>query len=281
MNYVTQRIPTMRQRRLGQLLRELREAAGVKVADAAHVLDCSQPKLSRIETGTNAIGKQDLRGLLEYYSALDRLDVLEDLRREAGQRGWWMTTGLPDWLKVYLSAESEATSVDCFMLELVHGLLQTEAYARAAYERHGASPGEADHGVTARLRRQVRLGEPDFSLRAILSEGVLCRTLHMGDLGLEQLRHLRELAQLPRVELRILPWASGGHRSMASCFTLLHYPKNLSRSIVHQEFASGGRLTDEPELVDYEVQVYEALRRQVLPEERSLALLSDYIEKGG
>jgi transcriptional regulator with XRE-family HTH domain len=56
--------------------------------DAAAALDCARSRISHRETGRNAVRKRDLEVLLRLYGALDRIETLEDLRREGTRRGW-------------------------------------------------------------------------------------------------------------------------------------------------------------------------------------------------
>ncbi|MGH3899442.1 MAG: hypothetical protein ACRDTA_14625 [Pseudonocardiaceae bacterium] len=64
--------------------------------------------------------------LLQLYGAsAEEHAALEELRREASQRGWWSTARLPEWLAAYVGLEADATSLRCLALELIPGLLQT------------------------------------------------------------------------------------------------------------------------------------------------------------
>lgn len=102
--------------------------------DAAAALDCARSRISHIETGRNDVRKPDLEVPLRLYGALDRLETLEDLRREGTRRGWWATYRLPpEWLQAYIGMEADAVSVRGFELELIPGLLQSKDYARAVH----------------------------------------------------------------------------------------------------------------------------------------------------
>jgi len=58
--------------------------------------------------------------------ALEKFDVLNELRKDARKPGWWSTYRLPQWLKGYVGLENDALSTKVFSLELVPGLLQTQ-----------------------------------------------------------------------------------------------------------------------------------------------------------
>src|SRR5690349_2968952 len=143
----------MRKRRLGDELRQLREVSGVSAEAAAVELDCNVSKIRHIEGGRNAPSKSDLTVLCNLYGASSEIRaVLEDIRQDARQRGWWSTYRLPKWLNAYVGAESDAHTVSTFGLELIPGLLQTEAYARTLQEIGGVVDPEKI--VAARAKRQ-------------------------------------------------------------------------------------------------------------------------------
>src|SRR5690349_9966737 len=122
--------PTIRRRQLGAALRQLRLDADQTREEIALVLGCSPTKVTYLESGRNVIGKTELIVLLQHYGQTNKLATLEELRAEAGKRGWWSTARLPEWLAAYVGLETEASSVRSYESELVPGLLQTEGYAR-------------------------------------------------------------------------------------------------------------------------------------------------------
>ena len=99
--------PSVRQRRLGAELRDLRERSGLKGEDVARrvnaalrqkaenarVAELDQPRLSRIEGGRLGIKAVVLDALLDVYKVDDaeKRDVLQALARSGSRRGWWQT----------------------------------------------------------------------------------------------------------------------------------------------------------------------------------------------
>ena len=123
--------PTVQRRRLGIELRRLREAAGKTIDEVAHVLECSDSKVSRIETGQVSVSPRDVRDMLEFYGVDDeRRDELVEFARTARKKGWWEaysdTQGAP-----LVGLEVSAHHILVYETTLVWGLLQTEDYARA------------------------------------------------------------------------------------------------------------------------------------------------------
>ena len=63
--------PTVRRRRLGAKLRELREERKLTAEDVAQQLLVSQSKISRLENGRRSISQRDVRDLCRVYSVTD------------------------------------------------------------------------------------------------------------------------------------------------------------------------------------------------------------------
>src|SRR5579875_2429258 len=85
--------PTVHRRQLGAELRRLREAAGLRIEEAAKALDTSQPRMSRIETGRGryALKASDVRTLCTLYGLTDegKVETMIGLLTISQQRGWW------------------------------------------------------------------------------------------------------------------------------------------------------------------------------------------------
>src|SRR5258708_5383111 len=149
--------PVVRRRRLGLELRALREATGVSGEDVASELGWSSSKLSRMEIGRNPPAPADLAKLLDHYGVTDaaRRDELAVLLREAKRKGWWQIySDIP--YSTLIGLEAEAVSMLTYQ-QLVHGLFQTESYARAIIAETGPGiDGETlDQRVEVRMTRQA------------------------------------------------------------------------------------------------------------------------------
>lgn len=245
--------------------------------DAAAHLDCARSRISQMETGRTAPRKPDLDSLVRLYGADDETAAgLEDLRREGSKRGWWSTYKLPDWLADLIGLETDAVSERALELELIPALLQTEAYARAV---HQASPRrtkpEAERWIAARMRRQQRLVDPDpLTFSAVISEAALMRAAAQPTVAAEQLQRLAAAATLPNVNLQVLPFKAGVHASMSGSFTLLEFAPDVAASVAFQEYAAGGQLVDDEDVLQFLGELHDELRGQALGADESLALIT-------
>lgn len=223
-------IPTIKRRRLGAALRRLREATGQSADSAAAALGWSQSKVSRIETAATAVSPADVRSLLELYGALsDEITDLVSLAMEDRQPAWWRQYSevLPENFSGYLGLESEATRISAYESEVVHGLLQTDAYARRILGQHPLTvmPYEIEQSTRLRLARQARLGGDDpLQLDVVVNEGALRRVIGGPDVLREQLAHLVEMAATPNITVRILPFTAGAHPATHGSFAVLEFP---------------------------------------------------------
>jgi hypothetical protein len=204
---------------LGEMLRGLRETAGMKPAAVEQELGWYAGKLYRVENGTRVAVKTEIERLADLYQAgkADRatLILLADAarKREAPSR-------LPDFAQTYVTYERAAAEIRYYDGYLVPALLQTERYARAVLTTSRSAQVEAR--VADRIaRRAVLTREDPPSLRVLLGEAVLHQAVAGEDALAEQLQHLLDVGQLPNVAIRIVPFSAGAHRMLGVGVTYL------------------------------------------------------------
>src|SRR5689334_23246304 len=147
--------PTVRQRELAARLRKLRSDRGLTVDEVAKELLCSSTKISRIETGARRATLRDVRDLSRLYEVSDEAAAeLMELAQEAREPGWW--TRYNDLkLSPYIGLEQDATVINYFSMYFLHGLVQTDEYARAVIK--GMAPKISQEAFEQRVEaRQVR-----------------------------------------------------------------------------------------------------------------------------
>ncbi|MGK5532530.1 helix-turn-helix domain-containing protein [Streptomyces sp. URMC 129] len=233
--------PTQRQRRLGHELRKLREAAGMGAAEACERAGLNKPHLSHIEAGRTACPEPRLRALLDAYGCSDTtlIRALVELTNATG-KGWWSAHRdvADDRGRDLAELESTTTAYRVFDWLHVPGLLQTPAYMRSLFthEDPGATAGDLDARTGFRLRRQrVLTEEPAPAFRAVIHEAAF----HMGFVDrvtmLEQLDHLVELARLPHVSIRLLPFRCAAYPGTSGTPFTIHDASAPQLSTVYVE----------------------------------------------
>jgi transcriptional regulator with XRE-family HTH domain len=247
--------PTVRRRRLGAELRRLRELAGLTCEQAGDHLGCSASKISRIETARVPARVADVQALCALYRAGDeQAGVLVALARESKTQGWWQRfdSVLPDWFTTYVGLEAEAVSIRTYEIQLVPGLLQTEAYARALFESAELSaPEEVESAVAIRRSRQEILrGESPPRYWAVLSEGTLHRLVGGPSIMRDQLYHLVDMSELRQVTIQVIPFGSGAHPGMSTPFVMLSFPDRADPEVTFVDYLTGALYLEKPEEVD-------------------------------
>lgn len=133
---------------LGSQLRRLREARNITREAAGYSIRASESKISRMELGRVSFKTRDVEDLLTLYGITDEQEraSLLSLAREANVAGWWHSYSdvLPSWFPTYVGLEGAASLIRVYEVQFIHGLLQTEAYARAVVRRGMKGASEAD-----------------------------------------------------------------------------------------------------------------------------------------
>jgi transcriptional regulator with XRE-family HTH domain len=207
--------PTVRRRRLAAELRAIRESRGKSGDAVAAALKWSPSKISRYERARTGLRPSEVQRLLDYYKITGpHRELLLALAEDAAQKGWWeeYADTLSEDYQQFIGLEHEATSIAIWHLDVVTGLLQTEAYARhiiSSYSRiDPIAPGMIGRLVRVRMRRQEVLDRDGFQLSVVLDESVLRRRIGDASLMYEQLQRLAREADRPNVTLRVLPLAA-------------------------------------------------------------------------
>jgi transcriptional regulator with XRE-family HTH domain len=204
--------PTVRRRRLAAELRAIREDKGKSGDTVAAALRWSPSKISRYERARTGLRPREVARLLDYYQVTGpRRALLLGLAEDAAQKGWWeeFADSLSEDYQQFIGLEHEAASMAIWHVDVVTGLLQTEAYARhiiASYSRvEPMAPGMIGRMVRVRMRRQEVLSREDLRVSVVLDESVLKRRIGDEQVMHEQLQRLVQEADRPNLTLQILP----------------------------------------------------------------------------
>ncbi|MBO0806316.1 MAG: helix-turn-helix domain-containing protein [Nocardiopsaceae bacterium] len=270
--------PTVRRRRLAAELRRLRgNQTGGMVAKA---LGWSPAKISRYELGQGGFPPNEIKKLLDYYDVTEpRRTQLLGLAADANARGWWEDFApeaiSPDFTES-IGLEAEADSVAQWEIESVPGLFQTPEYAwhimDAIQGVMPTPPTVIEQRVRVRMIRQRVLTErePPLKLSVVLDESALLRQVGGPGVMREQLTRMAELAELPNVDLRVLPLRKAC--SLVDCsfvvfgFGSLPEGGRILGDVVSTESVASGELHVEGEMDTYTYRLlFKALANASLP----------------
>jgi len=256
---------------LGTQLRRLREAAGISPEHAGYQIRSSRSKISRMETGAVGFKIRDVEDLLSYYGVTDAevRSRLVSMARQSSQPDWWAQYGdiLPDWFENYLGLEAASATIRTFEIQFVHGLFQTEDYARAVtLLGHRTAPeAEIERRVGLRRKRQdllVRANPP--RIWSIVDEAVLRRPVGGPAVMRAQLRHLIEASALPHVTLQVVPLARGGHAGASGSFAVLRFEEPDLPDLVYIEQLTGAVYLEQRPDVEHYLEVMDHLSGEAL-----------------
>jgi len=231
---------------------ELCERVVHAAEQAGFEIRASRSKISRLENGRVRLKHRDMSDLLTLYGVTDE-DVQAKFITLAGQANspdWWAQYSdvLPSWFEAYLGLEAAAATIRSFETQFVHGLFQTEDYARAVTGLgHKTVPAEEiERRVAVRLQRQGLLSRPDPPrIWSVMDEAVLRRPAGNPALMRAQCQHLIELAEVPHVTLQIVPFATGGHAGESGSFTVLRFEERDLPDVVYLEQLTGAIYLDQ------------------------------------
>ncbi len=251
---------------LGSQLRCLREAANITPDQAGYEIRASRSKISRMETGRVGFKARDVMDLLTLYGVTDeraRSRFLY-LAKESSRPDWWAEYSdvLPDWFENYLALESAAATIRTFEIQFVHGLFQTEDYARAVtrLSHQAARPAEIERRVGLRVTRQDLLSRANPpKIWSVMDEAVLRRPVGGRAVMRAQFHHLTEVAKLPQVTLQVVPFARGGHAGASGSFTVLRFEEQYLPDVVYIEQLTSAVYLEQRSDVEHYLEVMDQL----------------------
>jgi hypothetical protein len=170
--------------------------------------------------------------------------------------------------------EAEALEIHHYGNQVVHGLLQTEAYARAIFTRWRPLYSEevVEKRVADRLSRQVVLEKwPPTQFGFIFEEAALRRPVGGREVYHEQLRQLLVLGRQRNITIQVMETACEEHPNMDSAFTLLT-AKNEQR-VAYTEAQSHPRLIIDPAEVREIQERYGIMQTLALRPDASAAMI--------
>jgi len=265
---------------LGAHLRRLREASHITPAQAGAAIRATHSKISRLERGRSAAKQRDVADLLTLYGVTDEAEREQTLilARQASTPGWWQQYNdiLPRWFELYVGLERAASIIRTYEVQFVHGLLQTEDYARAVIliANARAPAAEIDRRVSVRMKRQQLLAQPGApELWTVLDEAVLRRPPGGAGVMRAQLAHLLEMTALPNVTLQVIPFDVGPHAAAGGPFTILRFPEPDLPDLVYLEQLDSATYLDSPDQVTQYLSVMNEICVQALPKAASKDML--------
>lgn len=233
----------------GWTIRELAQRMGVAAGHLSRIENGHRPPTEMIAARCDAVFPERRGWFTEYY---------EESRT-------WAAPGFRDWTEY----EDKAKTLRAWMPGIMHGLLQTEGYARALL---ATFPGATDEIVTARLaarmarQRRVLMRDNPPTTWFLVDQMALYRLVGSAEVMAAQMNHLAAIAARPDVTLQILPAVA--------------HPANASELIVtdsaaYAENVVGGFVYTDEETVNHLARLANTILSECYRASQSAAMIEE------
>jgi transcriptional regulator with XRE-family HTH domain len=207
----------------GWSLREFSARTGIDFTTASRIENGKRPPNETVAKACDAAWPERRGWFLEYYE----------------ESKSWVPAGFRSWGEY----EDKAATLRAWSPSVLHGLLQTDSYARALLS---TVPGVTDEIVNARLanrmerQRRILFRDDPPACWFVVDELSLHRLVGSAELMAEQMQKLADVARRPHVTMQVLP--------------AIAHPANASELIVtdtaaYVEHLAGGLVYPEGEMV--------------------------------
>ncbi|WP_240659786.1 helix-turn-helix transcriptional regulator [Streptomyces sp. WAC 01529] len=250
---------------VGQHLKLRREAAGLRVAEFADAVGYGEDMVRKIERGARIPRPEYLDMADEVLGANGLVSAMKEKMREARY---------PKKVRQLAKLEERAVEVCLYSNHNIHGLLQTEEYARALLGtwRPVLSSSETERALAARMaRRSIFERAPSPDLSFVQEEVTLRRPIGGRMVLRRQLERLLELGQLPNVEIQVMPTDHEGHPGTAGLIEVLKFGDGTAMG--RSDGAFNSRPVSDPKQLRILELRYGIIRAQALPPRESLAFI--------
>ncbi|WP_336054510.1 helix-turn-helix domain-containing protein [Streptomyces sp. CA2R101] len=252
---------------VGRQLKAWREAAGLRAAEFGAAVGYGEDLIYKVEGGRR-IPRPEL---------LDRADeVLGAGGKLASMKQDVAEARYPKKVRDLAKLEAKAVELLAYGDHNLHGLLQTDEYARALFEMRQPAYGqdEIERAVAGRVaRRSIFERSPAPALSFVQEEVTLRRPLGGTMVLRRQLERLLEVGQLRNVTIQIMPTAREQHAGMQGETQVLKFGNGSAMG--RSEGAFAGRAVSDPKQLRILELRYGMIRAQALTPEESRA----YIER--
>ncbi len=256
---------------LGKQIKVLRENASMSQRELGVAAHCGEDLISAMERGVRTPQPDFLVRADELLAAGGVLKAaVEDVRKAQAKA----RTRHPEWYRDYANLEAEAIELHDYSNQVVHGLLQTEDYARAIFSQRRPLLDEetiAKRVVDRLARQQMFERWPAPTCSFILEEAALQRPIGGRAIHKYQLLQLLRIGRLRTVELQVMPTDREEHPNVDGVFTLL--TAKMRQQVAYTEVQGYPRLITDTEEVRLITARYGILRSQALNARETLSLI--------
>ncbi|MGW0467362.1 helix-turn-helix domain-containing protein [Streptomyces sp. NPDC003027] len=252
---------------VGALVGLYRKHAGMTQPQLASLVCVGLETLGSIEQGRRPLR---LKLAAELDELLDTKGALTAVVVKVPERERY-----PAFAQDFIDEEARALGLLSYENKVVPGLLQTPDYARAVFDclYPPLTEQQAEERLLARIDRQRIFDQKPWPpmMTFLIDESVLEQPIGGAEVLRGQIRHLREMAELPFLAIQVIPKSLTKHAGLAGPMVLIETPEHA-----HLAYMEGQRvsfLIDDPDEVGILQRKYGMLRSQALTPEETMGLL--------
>ncbi|MFD9684857.1 helix-turn-helix domain-containing protein [Kitasatospora sp. NPDC059088] len=254
----------------GDQIKRWREQAGVTREQLCKAASYDYESVRSMEAGRR-------RPSLKLLQAADELCNAKGML--LGAHPYLIPETRPARSDVFFEVEKEA--VACYFYEALYipGLLQTEDYARTVLSRHMPPVDDAtiEERLAIRLKRQVRLLEPEVMFSFTIYEAALHTSVGGRKVMKEQLHRLLEFENSRNTQIQIVPTEQIPPSGLSGSLIILETINNEQYAYV--ETHGTNALHSEPRLVGQLSRRHAMIRSQALNPKESAQFLRKALEQ--
>lgn len=254
---------------LAATLKRLRAERKVTQLAVAKSLNVSKSLIASFEQG-RLIPQEDtakkLDGLFRSGETIQKLSA--DAQHEQQQQ--------PSWFRPWSEVEREAVAIRWHETSLIPGLLQSKAYARMIFDSGLLTSEQTQEYLALRLSRQaIVFDRPDPPIcQFTIDEAALRRGYP--DVMREQLLHLVEIGQRPRVLIHVIPEKAGPYLGQSGGFILADMGGGHRAAYIDDQLE--GRLITAANQVGALERAWQAITGVALPRDQSRDLILKMVD---
>lgn len=252
-------------RAVGRQIKMWREAAGLRRAEFGAAIGYGEEMVASVECGRRVPKPEFLDNADEVVGAGGRISAMKEDVEKARY---------PKKVRDLAKLEDDAVELGAYDSHNMHGLLQTEEYARELYvlRRPSYSEEEIDRHVSGRIARQSIFQRTPAPQLTFVQEEVTLRRPIGGRMVLRrQLEQLLEIGRLRHVAIQIMPTDREEHAGLGGPLQLLKLRDG--KTLGHSEGQLHNRVITDPREVQILEMRYGMIRAQALTPRESLAFI--------
>jgi transcriptional regulator with XRE-family HTH domain len=258
-------------RLVGRQIKMWRQAADMTQTELGTAIGYGEEVVSSVERGVRSPQPEFLTGADRVLGAGGKLAAFIPAVAEARY---------PRKVRDLAKLEADAVELGAYVNTVVHGLLQTEEYARALFRLRRPAYGddELERLVAARMaRKSVFERIPAPMLTVVQEEATLRRPVGGKGVLRRQLEHLLEMGSRPYVAIQVMRTETQDHAGLSGSLRVMKLQDGTT--LGHDEVQLTSRSITNPKEVQILEMRYGMIRAQALTPRESLAFIDKLREE--